>query len=130
MLQTVIIDDEKYWRDSLADYLSRYCSQEVKVVGVADSLDDPDAESIRYVTWVYRAEAGDGPPWSGGFLTWPAYHYVRYRTARSIIATYPKWRDAGNQAEWVRDHPDEFRIVAVIQRERNRLRKIANGKST
>ncbi len=39
MLQTVIIDDEKYWRDSLAEYLSRYCSQEVKVVGVADSLE-------------------------------------------------------------------------------------------
>lgn len=39
MLQTAIIDDEKYWRDSLAEYLANYCSQEVSIAGVADSLE-------------------------------------------------------------------------------------------
>jgi len=59
-------------------------------------------------------------PWGGGFLSWPAYHYTRYRVARSIRAVLTAYNEADNPVTWTNDNPERFKVVAMIQRMRMR----------
>jgi hypothetical protein len=67
-------------------------------------------------------------PWSGGFLSWPAYHYSRLRLARVIRAIFRAYGDAENPAEWTNNNPEQFKIVAYVTRERRRIAKEAVSK--
>ena len=67
-------------------------------------------------------------PWSGGFLSWPAYHYTRLRVARTIRAILLNYKKADNPVQWTEDNPEQFRLVAIIERERRRIK--ANGNNS
>jgi hypothetical protein len=62
-------------------------------------------------------------PWSGGFLSWPAYDYTRLRLARVVRHIVTGYYDAENPATWQNDNPQQFKLIAYITRERKRIAK-------
>lgn len=61
-------------------------------------------------------DAGDGLPWPGGFLSWPAYHYTHFRWARVIRGVLTAYAEAENPVTWTNDNPEQFKIIAFIER--------------
>lgn len=65
-------------------------------------------------------------PWSGGFLTWPAFDYTRLRLARSIRAVLQSYEKADNPVTWTDENPEQFKVVVMIQKARDRVKNARN----
>lgn len=64
-------------------------------------------------------------------MTWPAYHYSRYKLARAIITAWEGYSAAKDTVAWTNEHPDQFHYIAVAEAEKARQLKAereTNGK--
>lgn len=55
-----------------------------------------------------------GPPWEGGFMSWPAREFVLVRAARNFYHAYNAYRRATDKVAWIEANPDAWDVAELV----------------
>jgi len=55
-----------------------------------------------------------GPPWEGGFMTWPARPFLLMRFGRNAFHAYNGYRHAPDKVAWIDQNPDAWDVAELV----------------